>query len=83
MKAILATQEQAFRAALEIFMKQVKEEVNSLQVTTQELAKSLEFTQNEVDELKQKVNQCEEEDEKNKTIMKKLNEVLSTREKHI
>ncbi|KAK3867997.1 hypothetical protein Pcinc_017498 [Petrolisthes cinctipes] len=54
-KTILETQNQAYKSALEIFIGQINQKIQSLQTTVSDLQRSLEFTQKEVDDLK-----CEE-----------------------
>ncbi|KAK3878659.1 hypothetical protein Pcinc_016720 [Petrolisthes cinctipes] len=56
-KTILETQNQAYKCALEIFIGQINQKIQSLQTTVSDLQRSLEFTQKEVDDLKCEVNQ--------------------------
>ncbi|KAK3873451.1 hypothetical protein Pcinc_021528 [Petrolisthes cinctipes] len=51
-KTILETQNQAYKSALEIFIGQINQKIQSLQTTVSDLQRSLEFTQKEVDDLK-------------------------------
>ncbi|KAK4321348.1 hypothetical protein Pmani_007829 [Petrolisthes manimaculis] len=55
LKTLLASQEQAYRGALEVYIGQTNDKINALQSTIKEVTQSLEFTQQEVDQLKQQV----------------------------
>lgn len=61
LKTLLDSQNQAYRGALEVFKKEIGDNVNSLQSTISELKRSLEFTQKDVDELKQEVKLYQQE----------------------
>ncbi|MPC72157.1 Protein unc-13 C [Portunus trituberculatus] len=54
-KTMLEVQDQAYRGFLEIQMKQVDDKLQSMQATINKLTRSLEFTQRDVDDLKEKV----------------------------
>ena len=60
---LLSTQDQAYRAALEIMMKQIHtwRYMASMKSTVDEVRKSLEFTQGEVDDLRSEVKKLEKE----------------------
>lgn len=77
-KLLLSTQDQAYRGALEIMMKQIHEEVGSLRSTVDDLRKSLEFTQGEVDNLRTEVKKLEKEKAADKTIIQDLRKQCHT-----
>ncbi len=76
MKTLLATQDQAYRSALETFLKNVKDDMRAMQTSINDLTTSLEFTQREVEDLKQEVKQRKEENitccEVINTLMEKI-----------
>lgn len=55
LNTVLATQDQAYRSTLEIFLQQVKDDIRVMQNDIHDLTTSLEFTQREVVDLKQEV----------------------------
>ena len=61
LQTILASQDQAYKSSLEIFLKQINGKIQDLQVTVHDLTRSLEFTQTEVSDLKQQLHQLEQE----------------------
>lgn len=71
-KLLLSTQDQAYRGALEMMMKQVFEEIGSLRSTADEMRRSLEFTQAQVDDFKNKIKKLEKEKEDDKTTINEL-----------
>lgn len=77
-KLLLSTQDQAYRGALEIMMKQVHEEMRSLKTTVDDLKRSLEFTQCEVDDLRKEVKRLEKEKSADKTIIDDLKKQCQT-----
>ena len=54
-KALLATQDHAYKGALDIMLRQVHDEIKSLRSTVSELKASLEFSHYEIDDLKAKI----------------------------
>lgn len=83
LKMLLASQDQAFRTALEVITKQLHEKTNSLEVTVNDLTRSLEFTQKEVEDLKQQVKHQEREEHKNRETINKLTEILQVSGKQV
>lgn len=75
-KALLSTQEQAYRGAVEMLFKQANDNIKAVQSTVIELTTSLEFTQREVEDLKKELKQCKEEKIKDNLTIKKLQEDL-------
>ncbi len=71
LKTLLATQDQAYRSALETFLKNVKDDMRAMQTSINDLTTSLEFTQREVEDLKQEVKQRKEHSVSN-TLMEKI-----------
>lgn len=71
-KLLLSTQEKACKGSLELMMKQVFDEIGSLRTTTEELKRSLEFTQAEVADLKQEVKNLEKEKAADKSTIEEL-----------
>lgn len=55
LKTLLASQDQAFRSTLDILIEQIKDDARSTESAINELTISLEFTQKEVEDLKQEV----------------------------
>ena len=58
---MLEAQERAYRGAMKIFLKEVCEQCNELRSTVQDLETSLEFSQNEVDDIKHQLKQLKQE----------------------
>lgn len=83
LKTLLDSQNQAFQGAIEVFMKQVNENVRSLQSTIGELRTSLEFTQKDLEDMKQELKKHQEEKKNDQEIIKKLSEDLQSRKKII
>ena len=71
-KVLLSTRDQAYRGALVIMMKQIREDLASMKSTVDELRKSLEFTQGEGDDLRSEVKKLKKEKAANKTIIQAL-----------
>ena len=55
MKTLLDSQNQAYRGAMKVFMKQMTDNVQGLESTVSDLRSSLEFTQKDLEDLKQEV----------------------------
>lgn len=72
LKTLLQSQETAYRNAMEIFMKEVKEECKQLRTTVQDLKTSLEFSQQEINQLKQQVSQLQQDSNTDKQLVSKL-----------
>ncbi|KAK3877388.1 hypothetical protein Pcinc_017900 [Petrolisthes cinctipes] len=62
---------------------EVDEKVQSIQSSVVELTKSLEFSQKEIDDLKQEIKQHNHDKTVNKVTFKKLQDDLQTREKQV
>lgn len=76
LKTLLASQDQAYRSALEVFMKQINDKVEGLQATVAALTASLEFTQREFDDSKREVKQLQEKNTSKLEEMKRLTDEL-------
>ncbi|KAK3853303.1 hypothetical protein Pcinc_040147 [Petrolisthes cinctipes] len=76
LKTILDSQNQAYKGALEVFMKQISEHVNSLQSTISDLRTSLEYTQKEVEELQHEIKNCKQDKKNDREVIKGLKEEL-------
>lgn len=66
---LLASQNQAFCSAHEVIMKQCQK-INSLEIQVKDVTRSMEFTQNEVEDLKTQINHHKREKIKNKKFEK-------------
>lgn len=75
-KYLLATQEQAYRGAVEILFRQASDNIKILQLTMTDLKTSLEFTQREVENLKKELKHYKEEKMKDNLAINKLQEDL-------
>ena len=62
-KTLLDSQNQAYRGALEVFMKQITDNVQRLESTVSDLRSSLEFTQKDLEDLKQEVKKQEKKND--------------------
>ncbi len=76
LKTLLDSHDKAYRGEMEYFMWQVNGKLNSLQYTVADLTKSLEFTQQEVEELKQTMKQHEQQLKYKGEANEELNEKL-------
>ena len=76
LKALLQSQESAYRNAMEVFMKEVKDQNRELRSTVQDLKTSLEFSQQEIDNLKQQVNQLKQKNTNDKLLVSELSDNL-------
>ncbi|KAK3880639.1 hypothetical protein Pcinc_000309 [Petrolisthes cinctipes] len=81
LKTLLASQEQAYRGALEVYIGQTNDKIKALQSTIKEVTQSLEFTQQEVDQLKQQVVKLEVEKTENKEVANGMKEDLQASKK--
>lgn len=77
LKTILDSQDQAYRSALELCMKQVNEDLRFYKSSVDDLKRSLEYTQAEVHELKSEVNQLERVRKEDKSIIANLTDQLT------
>lgn len=77
-KAMLESQERAYKTALEMVAKQMNEHINKLEGKLQEVTTSLEFTQREVDELKAKEKDHDKEKKEYITTINKLTEEIQS-----
>ena len=77
-KALLDSQGRAYKAALDIVVKQMNEQIHKLETSVTELKISLEFTQQEVDELKSMKREYENERKDTKNRMARLSEELES-----
>lgn len=73
-KTMLDCQERAYNNALELFLKQVYEKIQSFSTTVKELTRSLEFTQSEVDELRREANHLKNDKEEAKEKLRIMTE---------
>ncbi|MPC48335.1 hypothetical protein E2C01_042103 [Portunus trituberculatus] len=78
-ETLLDCQDKAYETALEIFLQQVNERIQSCETTVSDLTRSLEFTQNEVDELRDVVNQLKRDKEIAKEMIESFTEDLQTK----
>ena len=62
MKALLDSQERAYRSALDIVTEQFKQRISSLENTVSDLTKSLQFTQAEVVDLQNEIRALKKSD---------------------
>ena len=76
LKILLETQESAYKNTLEIILKKMDAKFESLKTTTNDLSRSLEFTQSEVDELRHQVKQLERAEREYQERIKSLTEEL-------
>ena len=82
LKTMLESQERAYKAAMEMMVKQMNDQINKLEDKVSDLITSLEFTQREVDDLKATNKDYEKERIEAKNNIDKLNEqVKSSNEK--
>lgn len=72
MKTMLESQERAFNSALEIVVQQMNDQINKLEDKVRDLTASLEFTQKEVDDLKNYAKVHEQEKKETKTKINQL-----------
>lgn len=78
LKTMLESQERAFNSALEIVVKQMNDHINKLEGKVSDLTTSLEFSQQEVDELKSKSKDHENERKETKAKLNQLSEQLES-----
>lgn len=83
LKTLLAAQEQAYKTAMEIFMKDVNERCKQLETTVKDLRTSLEFSQNEIDDLKHQLSHLKHGSDNDKQIISKLAQDQETYVKRI
>lgn len=81
LKTMLESQERAFNSALEIVVKQMNDHINKLEGKVSDLTTSLEFSQQEVDELKSKSKDHENERKETKAKLDQLSEQLESSNK--
>ncbi|MPC80140.1 Protein unc-13 C [Portunus trituberculatus] len=75
-KALLESQENSYRSAMEVVIKQIREKITKLESNIADITTSLEFNQREMDELKSTIKNHEKEIETNKAIMDKQISVI-------
>lgn len=75
-KVLLDSQERAYKTALDVVVKQMSERINKLETTVSDLTTSLEYTQQEVDDLKSKIKDYEKDEQNTKMNMEKLTKEL-------
>lgn len=83
-KTLLDSQEKAYRSAMEIVVNQLNSQIKNMEDRVSEVTRSLEFTQSEMDGLKQEVKNLQEnkrKDEANIRSIKQQNENLVTQVK--
>lgn len=76
LKTVLASQDQAYKGALDACMKTVNDKLTSSDNTIKELVRSLEFTQGQVEDLRNQVNRLEQQKKDNEMTITKLNDEL-------
>lgn len=82
LKAVLAAQDEAYKGALDVFMKDINTKLRDNDNVIKELTRSLEFTQAEVLDLKQQVTRLEREKQEDRvtlTTLRKSAEDLEAR----
>lgn len=80
LKTILASQDEAYKGALDLFMKNINEKLRDNDNVIKDLTRSLEFTQAEVQDLKQQVTRLESEKQEDKNIICTLRKSAETLE---
>lgn len=83
MKAMLESQERAYKLAIDIVVKQMTDQISKLQGTVSDLTASLQFTQREVDDLKSTVKAYEKDKKETNVKINNLNEQLESENKKI
>lgn len=83
LKTLLDSQNQAYKGALEIFIKQISDNINSLQTTISDLKNSLEFTQKDVGDLQQELRKYKQEKKSDQETIAELQGSLQKCEKAI
>ena len=78
MKTMLESQERAFNSALEIVVKQMNDQIHKLEDKVRDLTASLEFTQKEVDDLKNYAKVHEQEKKETKTKINQLTDEVKS-----
>ncbi|KAK3893299.1 hypothetical protein Pcinc_002855 [Petrolisthes cinctipes] len=74
LKTMLESQERAYKAAMEVVVKQMNDQIKKLEGKVSDLTVSLEFTQREVDELKSEIKeQTKSSHEKMKQLEERIN----------
>lgn len=76
MKSLLDVQDKAYKNALELFMNQVDKKFQAFQTTINEVTKSLEFTQSELDEEKFEVKQLHRARKEDQDLIRRLSDEL-------
>ena len=74
MKAMMETNERAFKTALDIVVKQMNDQINKLEGKVSDLTTSLEFSQREVEDLKANTKEYEKEKKEDRMKLEKLKE---------
>lgn len=82
-KTILESQNQAYKSALEIFVGQFNQKMQSLQTTVSDLQRSLEFSQKEVDDLKNGVNKLQSTHKQDQDLLAHMTTDLQTKSDRI
>ena len=77
-KALLDSQERAYKSALEVVIKQMNDQMAKMDNKISDLTTSLEFTQREVDELKKNIKTHEKEQNDAKITKEKLTQQVET-----
>lgn len=78
-KTMLDCQDKAYRNSLELFLNQINEKIHSFESTVNDLRRSLEFTQGEVDDLKGEVRSMERERIVDKETIRVMKEDLQVK----
>ena len=78
LKAMLDSQERAYKTAMDVVVKQLNDQISKLDGKVDDLTKSLEFTQQEVDELKANIKENGKERSEDKYKIQNLTEQLES-----
>lgn len=78
LKALLDSQERAYKAALDVVVQQLNDQISKLDSKANDLIRSLEFTQREVDDLKATIKDQVKEKTEDKIKIENLNDQLSS-----
>lgn len=82
-KTILESQNQAYKSALEIFVGQFNQKIQSLQTIVSDLQRSLEFSQKEVDDLKSGVKNIQSTHKQDQDLLAHMTTDLQTKSDRI
>lgn len=83
LKTLLDSQSQAYHGALDVFMKQINDKFKAMDSTINDLLRSLEFTQSEVDNLKGDVRKYKQDNVEYQVVISSLKEEVKKGENQI